>query len=409
MDQEKQRSSGHKHKRAVNISLVMLGQSFQALSLSGIALFLPVIRSDLDLSFTQGGTLSAARIFVYALMQIPAGYLADRYGLKRIFFIGVLGTTVLSLTFGLVSGYWQAFLNQAATGFFNALLFASALALLPGWFGAQRRATAMGLSLVGLFLGQVIVNAFGPLLAEHFTWRFPFIFFASIGILASFAYLWLGEESPHAESRQKLSTVNVFQLFRSRFMWLCGIIQYVRLGVVQGTSFWLPSLLIDEKGLSLHATGLMIAFWTLIIAPSNIIGGYLSDKLKKPTLIIGFSLFTLAITTAAFVKVDNVVPLIILLFINAVFVQFYFGPLFAVPVEKYGARMIGTLSGVGNFFANVGAFTFTYLLGVLKDQTGSFELGFYAIAAACLLGLVSTVLLEKMRGDAPGKIDRAEI
>jgi len=404
MNRDHQRGRGGRHQRAVNIFLVILGQSFQGVPLAGIALFLPVIRSDLNLSFTQGGTLSAARIFVYALMQIPAGYLADRYGLKKIFFIGVLGTTVLSLTFGLVSDYRHAFLNQAATGFFNALLFASALALLPSWFGAQRRATAMGLSLIGLFLGQLLINAFGPSLAEHFGWRFPFISFASIGILASFAYLWLGEEPLHPESRQKLSAVFVLQLFRHRFMWLCGIIQYVRLGVVQGTSFWLPSLLIDEKGLSLQATGLILAFWTLIIAPSNIIGGYLSDRLKKPTLVIGTSLIVLAITTAALVKVDKVAPLIILLFVNAVFVQFYFGSLFAVPVEKYGADMMGTLSGFGNFFANVGALTFTYLLGMLKDRTGSFESGFYAIAAACLVGLMSTILLEKMRGDAPGKI-----
>src|SRR3970282_1567935 len=106
---------------------------------------------------------------------------------------------------------------------------------------------------------------------------------------------------------------------------------------------------------------------------------------------------------------DELALIMFLVLINAVFIQFYFGPLFAVPVEKYGAHMVGTLSGFGNFFANVGAFTFTYLLGVLKDQTGSFELGFYAIAAACLLVLVSTVLLEKMRCDAPGKIDRGEI
>lgn len=398
MHQDQQHSSGGKNNRAANVSLVVLCQSFQSVPIAGIALFLAVIRNNLNLSFTQGGSLSAARIFVYALMQIPAGYLADRYGLKRIFFIGVLGTTVFCLAFGLVSGYRDAFFNQAATGFFNALLFASALALLASWFGAQRRATAMGLSLVGIFSGQVVVNALGPYLAALFTWRFPFISFGSLGILASFTYLWLGRESPQAESKQKLSMANVFELFRYRFMWVCGIIQYVRLGVVQGTSFWLPSLLIDEKGLSLQATGLILAFWTLLVAPSNILGGYISDRLKKPTLVIGISLLALATTTTALVHVDKVVLLLMLLVINAVFIQFYFGPLFAVPVEKYGAHMMGTLSGFGNFFANLGAFTFTYLLGVIKDRTGSFALGFYAIAAACLIGLVFTVLLEKMRG-----------
>ena len=397
MDRDRQRDYAAKYERAVNIFLVVFGQGFQAVPLAGVALFLPLIRSDLGLSFTQGGTLSAGRIFVYALMQIPAGYLADRYGLKRIFFLGLIGTTLLTLIFGLISSYWHAFLNQAATGFFNALLFVSALALLAGWFGAQRRATAMGLSLIGLFLGQVILNASGPILAQHFTWRFPFIAFASIGILASIAYLWFSEESPDRGSRQQVRIIDALQLFRYRFMWVCGIIQYARLGVVQGTSFWLPSLLVDEKGLSLQATGVLMAFWTLIIAPSNIIGGYLSDRLKKPTHVIGISFLILTVTTVAVVNVNQLALLVTALLINAVFIQFYFGPVFAVPVERYGAHRVGTLSGFGNFFANVGAFTFTYLLGALKDQTGSFKSGFYAISAACLVGFVFTILLEKMR------------
>ncbi|MFQ5849782.1 MAG: MFS transporter [Candidatus Binatia bacterium] len=397
MNQDKRHGDAGRNTVPVNIFLIMLCQSFQTVSLAGIALFLPVIRSDLSLSFTQGGTLSAAAILVYALMQIPSGYLADRYGLKRIFFIGALGTTVLCLTFGLVSEYWHAFLNQALSGFFKAFMFASGLALLASWFGPQRRATAMGLSLIGIFSGQLLLSTFGPSLVEHFNWRFPFISFASVGILASFAYLWLGRESPRTESRQEPNIVDVFQLFRYRLMWVCSIIQYVRLGVLQGISFWLPSLLIDEKGLSLQATGIIIALRTLLIASSNIIGGYISDRLKKPTLVIGISLSILAITTAALVKVDNVVLLITLVFINAIFIQFYFGPLFALPLEKYGTRMMGTLSGFGNFFANLGGFTFTYLLGVLKDQTGYFESGFYAIAAACLLGLMFTFILAEMR------------
>ena len=385
------------NNRAVNVFVVMLCQSFQTVSVAGIALFLPSIRSDLDLSFTQAGTLSAATIFSYALMQIPAGYLADRYGLKRIFFIGVLGTTFLCLTFGLVPRYWHALVNQTASGIFHALLFQAGLALLASWFGAQRRATAMGLSLVGIFAGQLLINALGPWLVEHFGWRFPFISFGFVGILASFIYLRLGQESQDTQSREKLRIADALRLFRHRFMWVCGIIQYVRLGVMQGIAFWLPTLLIDEQGLALQVTGSIIALRTLLIAPSNLLGGYISDRLKRPTAVMGISLVILAMTTAALAKVNDVALLIALIFINAIFIQFYFGPLFAVPVEKYGTHMAGTLSGFGNFFANLGAFTFTYLLGALKDQTGYFESGFYAMAGACLLGLIFTVLLEGMR------------
>ena len=71
---------------AFNIGLVMLCLSFQTVTYGGISLFLPVILKDLNLNFTQGGTLSASITIIYALMQIPAGYIGDRYGLKKIFF-----------------------------------------------------------------------------------------------------------------------------------------------------------------------------------------------------------------------------------------------------------------------------------------------------------------------------------
>jgi len=285
------------------------------------------------------------------------------------------------------------------SGFFRSFIFAAGLALLASWFGPQRRATAMGLSLIGMYSGQLVINAAGPALENHFSWRFPFIAFAIVGILASFAFLWFGKESSSNNfgSKQKVNTADVFGLFRYRFMWVCGGLQYIRLGVMQGTTFWLPSLLIDEKGLSLQVTGLIIALRALLTAPSSMVGGYISDKLKRPAAVMASSLVMLTVTTVMIVKIDNVTLLIALVFINALFIQFYFGPLFAIPVERYGSHMTGTLTGFGNFFANLGGFTFSYLLGVLKDKTGYFESGFYCIAAACALGLVFVFLLEKMR------------
>ena len=60
----------------------------------GVGLFLVKIRDDLQITFAQGGWLSASSTLVYAFMQIPAGYLVDRFGPRRLFFIGALGTTL---------------------------------------------------------------------------------------------------------------------------------------------------------------------------------------------------------------------------------------------------------------------------------------------------------------------------
>ena len=87
------------------VALVVFCQSFPALTFGGIALFLPLIRADLQMNFSQAEMLSAASTPTYALGQIPAGYLADRFGPRRLFFAGILGSTVLSLSFGLIHAF----------------------------------------------------------------------------------------------------------------------------------------------------------------------------------------------------------------------------------------------------------------------------------------------------------------
>ena len=397
MQQDMQDTTGIKKNRIITVSLVTVCRGFQMLTFAGIALFLPLIRKDLGLSFTQGGTLSAATTSVYALMQIPAGYLTDRFSPKRLFFIGVLGTCILCFTFGLVSEYWQALANQILSGFFRALIFMPGLLLLTGWFSSNRRATAMGLSSIGALWGTIVLNIAGPLLVTAFGWRFPFLSFAPAGIIASFVFLRFGKESPPIGEQRKVAMREMLQLFRYRVMWVCGILQYIRLAVMQSIAFWLPSFLIHEKGLSLQLTGLIIAIQFGLIAPSNLLGGYVSDRLRNPTLVISFALIILAITTALFVVVNNIIVLIALICINGIFVQMYFGPLFAVPIDMLGMRTAGMLGGFSNFFANIGAFSFIYLLGILKDTTGSFDSGFYAIAGICVIGLAFAILLAQMR------------
>ena len=397
MDIEIKGSKVLKRDRIATVSLTVLCQSFQALSMGGIALLLPTIRKDLGLTFTQGGSLAAATTLVYAMMQIPAGYLSDRFSPKRLFCIGILGSTILALTFGLVRNYPQALANQTLSGFFRALLFTPGMALLTGWFPPSRRATATGLYLVGGASGSVIFNLLGPLLVARYGWRFSFISIASVGIIAILFLLRFGKDPPTTVERQKGNMLEALHLFRHKIMWVCGGIQYIRFGVVQGITYWLPSLLVNEKGLSLQLAGFIIAIQVVLLSPSNILGGYISDRLKNPFLVIGVSLGVLGITTGLMITVRSMILLVALIFINAIFLQMYFGPLFSVAVEILGVRKAGISIGFSNLFANVGGFSAIYLLGALKDTYGAFKPGFLAICGACFVGLALTLVLSRMR------------
>jgi len=391
------KNEASRYDRILTVSITIFCQAFQVIILGGLGLFLPTIRADLGFSYTQAGVLFSLATLTYALMQIPAGFLVDRYGPRKLFFIGSLTTNLLVFAFGWATAFWMLLPIQAVTGIFRALVFVPGLTLVVTWFPPDRRATAMGIYTVGGFLGTAMLSLAGPALVETYSWRAPFLLFSSIGVVASLAYLVLSKERPSTDNRKPINVKEMLALFRYRVMWLAGGIQYVRLAVVSGLRFWIPSYLADEHDVSLPVIGIVIAVSGILTASANFFGGYISDRLKNPPLVIGGALLVLAIAIAMLAMADNLVILVLLVLVTALFQQLYFGPLFAAPVEILGIRNAGLTIGFTNMFANVGALTFGYGIGTLKDITGGFSAGFYTLAGCCLIGLVLTALLARER------------
>jgi nitrate/nitrite transporter NarK len=396
----------HKRDGIITVALVVFCQSFPALTFGGIALFLPLIRADLQMSFAQAGMLSAAVTLTYALCQIPAGYLSDRFGPKRLFFVGILGSMIMSLSFGLIHGFELAVINQLVAGAFRALMFVPGLTLVASWFPPERRATAMGLYVVGGFSGNIFLSLVGPVLTNYFGWRFTLIFFSAAGIGAALLYLTFGKEKPREGPRPHVGILDPFRLFNYPIMWVCGAIQFIRLGVTIAYNFWLPSLLVAERGLSIQESGLVVAMGAAFTVMSNALGGFISDRLKNPPLVIGGSLAVLACTSTLLVLVPSIPLLLVVVAINSIFLQFYFGALFFVPIEVLGQRIAGMSIGFSNLFANVGALTFAYSLGVVKDKAGSFTWGFVGISAACVVGVMLAFVLARIRTRALPRTNR---
>ena len=388
-----------KHAAATTVSLVILSNTFNALCFGGIALFLPLIREDLHITFTQAGMLSVAATATYALGQIPAGFLTDRFGPKRLFFIGAFGSVAFMLQFGMVASYEHAVVNQLLAGVFRSFLFAPGLTLLQSWFPPERRATAMGLYIAGNFTGNIILSLVGPLMVASHTWRFPFTVFSLAGMGVAVLFFVFAKERASRASRDPIRLHDLLQLSRYRIVWLASALQIIRMGPVVGISFWLPSFLVADRGLTLQAAGLVTAMGAALSAPSNAIGGYVSDRINNPPLVIGGALTILACTTFLLTQVQSL-PLLLVIAVNSVFAQFYFGPLFLVPVEVLGQRTAGIVTGFCNLFANIGSVAFAYALGVIRDRTGSFAWGFGAICISCFIGVALSFALARVRRHA---------
>jgi predicted MFS family arabinose efflux permease len=374
------------------ITVLVVCQSSIGLIFGGIGLFLPLIRTDLGLSFTQAGTLAAASNLTYALMQVPSGYLADRFTPRRLFMIGLLGMNLLAMLFAVLDSYPLLLIDQALAGFFRALVFTPGMLLMTGLFPPGRRATAMGLYVVGGFSSNILLSAIGPLLVGPLGWRTLFLLFAGFGLLSLVLYRFLAGPAPLRKPSSAVRFTELPNLVRQRIVQLTGVIQFTRLAVAQGFTFWLPTYLVVDRGQSLATAGLVAAVAAAISAPVNYLGGYLSDRLNRPLLVIGGSLTLLTLGLTLLTYVPGMLGVLGVVALISLAIQVYFGPLFALPLQVLGDRNAGLISGFGNFCANLGSFAFVYALGAVKDATGSFRAGFLSLAALCLVALLATYL-----------------
>jgi len=374
-------------RRVASVALIMLCQSTQSLVLGGIALFLPLIRSSLGLDFAQAGLISAVSILTYSLMQLPSGYLADRIGPKRLFVVGLLGTNVLAFSFAHLHSYSFVLANQAASGFFRALMFAPGLLLIGHLFPPDRRATALGLYVAAGLSSNVFLNVVGPVIVKPLGWRSVFSIFSLAGLGVVALYWRFAPEAPAGAQGGAAGRGEALALLRSRVMWLIGGIQYVRYALVSAVATWLPSFIVYDRGHSLQTAGLVVAVGAVASAPANFLGGYISDRLHSPLLVIGGSLAVLSGTTFALARAGSFASIIVIATLTYLFLQLYFGPLFSLPIDLFGLRTAGLASGFSNLFANVGGFTFAYALGIVRDRTGSFSDGFYALSVLALVGV----------------------
>lgn len=373
------------------VALIVLATSFQALVSGGFGLLLPLVRDDLGLTFTEAGSLAAAATLTYALMQVPSGMLADRFGPRRLFAIGSVGTNLLFLLFASTTSYLAAIVVQALSGLSRALAFAPGMILTSTWFEPRRRATAMGLFMAGSQAWTVLFGFIAPMLAAAAGWRTAMAVVGAIGLAFSLAFAVLGRTG-HAVARTdgvSAPTARPLDLVRRPVIWIVGFTQFTRLAVVLGVGTWLPTYLVEEQGQPLALAGVVVAFTALMTAPANLLGAFSADRWDRPYVVIGAAF---AILAAALILLagGGLAGIGIGVVLFACFQQFHFAPMFAAPIGLVGLASAGTVSGLGNLFANIGGFVAVLTLGAVKDATGSLAPGFLGLAVLCALAVAAT-------------------
>ncbi|HNY42744.1 MAG TPA: MFS transporter, partial [Bryobacteraceae bacterium] len=143
----------------------------------------PLLRRDLHLTDVQLGLLGTAFLWVYAACSPLAGWIADRFGQRRVIFGSLFVWSLVTGLTALAPSFPALIAARGLMGISEAFYIPAALALVASWHGERTRSRAVGIHQSGIYAGVVLGGFGGAWVGEQYGWRNVFWLLGAIGIV----------------------------------------------------------------------------------------------------------------------------------------------------------------------------------------------------------------------------------
>lgn len=327
-----------------------------------------------------------------ALCYPLAGWLADRYGTRRIVLAGnllfALSLAALSLVDASLARFYLLYaLVGVCAALPSTVLYTK---LVSGWF-VERRGLALGLSAgLGNGAGSTLMPALCGLLLAHYGWRGAYQGLALATVLLGFPVLLLLLRDPPRVPAASSGAINpgagysLAQARRSSVFWM--ILAAVALGAGSMTALFahvVPMLL--DRGIALQRATAILSVFALVCVAWQIAVGHLLDRVGSPRVAAPFYLAALA-GVLLFQHATGLPALLAAAALMGIGLGTEYGVLPYYIARYYGLSSYGTIYGAiyGTLVLCMG-FT-PFLMDLVYDRSGSYDGAIYAIAAALALG-----------------------
>jgi DHA2 family multidrug resistance protein len=174
---------------------IILAVIMQALDTTIANVALPYIQGSVSASADQINWVLTSYIVAAAIMTPPSGFLANRFGRKRILMVAVAGFVVASMLCGMAQSLFQIVAFRLMQGFFGAALVPIAQSILLDLYTVEERGSAMAVFGVSVMVGPVLGPVIGGWLTDQFNWRWVFYINLPLGALAFFGVSYFIRET----------------------------------------------------------------------------------------------------------------------------------------------------------------------------------------------------------------------
>jgi len=367
---------------------------------SNLSIAAELIKGELHISDLQLGTLLSAFFWTYGCMQIPAGWLVDRFDVKWVFAAGFFVWSAATASTGLMHGFAALIAIRIVLGIGESVAFPSYCKILGTYFNEIQRGSANAAIIAGLAVGPAIGMLVGGTVVGRFGWR-PFFLALGLGSL-----LWLVPWLAWMPRRRIVAAqasetkVGILDILAQRSAWGTCLGQFCINYCLYFLVTWLPSYLTRGRHFSMDRMAKVGCLIFLLFAASSLISGKLADRsiaagasttwVRKTMLGVG-SVGLGASLAAAAIAPDSI--FVWLLSAAGVFIGFSGGTCWTVTQTLAGPQVAGRWAGVQNFVGNFAGAVAPTLTGYLLGRTGHFYWPFVIAAVVSWIGALSWVVV----------------
>jgi MFS family permease len=368
---------------------------------------MPVLMEAFRLDLTTANLLMSVFSLSGLLLAIPAGFIVQRVGPKRMGLVSLGSVVVGALLGALASGTAALLVSRTIEGLSFVLMMVVAPAIIAVWFSSEERGAPMGIFATWVPVGSMIALNVAPALVSGFGWQAIWWFGAAYGAVA-FLVFWALVRMPSpvaatggvsnarataAHSRSP-SMATMGRALANRNVWLLGILFFCFTLCLPGFMTNMPTFLHTVRGYPLRTAAFIVSLSSVATIISCPVAGWISDRIGSRKLVYTIAFLVIAALWLLPFRVTGVgIPLFMIVF--GVFAGVIPTMIFAaVPEVMDRPELAGIGMGGVVTLQNLGLLLGPVMFARIVQISGRWEVAGYALIPICLIGVVVGLLVE---------------
>ncbi|CAO3440570.1 MFS transporter [Azospirillum endophyticum] len=392
------------HKTSIiGFSLLYLAFCISYIDRAAISIALGQIGKDFNLQASELGVVISVFFLGYSLMQIPGGWLADRFGSKYVIVISIALWSVFTVSTSFAWSLGSLIAIRLVFGIAEGGFPPAAIKAVAEMFSKDNKPKMTALLTSSNYAGSMVAPLVMAPLILGLGWRHAFEVIGFAGIAFAAAYLLLVPNDPKPASGQdrrqdgtkRIDWATTRMLLKTPFLWQLVVVWFGLSCVNKGLDSWMPLYLLQQRGLDLKSVGVLVPIPFLLATIATAIGGWVMTRFfadREKYLLVGSALLT-GIFLFAMYRSETIAALIVFQSLVYFFKSFVLATVIALPTKVLHESQIGTGIGMVNLGGQTAGFVAPMVMGFLVSASGSFDTAFgFLIVMTALSVAVATTL-----------------